>query len=113
MNSFDNDKLFNNDNLEEKNRLSHFSPVLLKKKGTKLVFLYKGQRYAVDTESDESRENCKETSIVSIPSTPSIGSKKKQERNSGCCTIQNISTLNNLILLNVYTIKKVIMLETH
>ena len=60
MNSFDNDKLFNNDNLEEKNRLSHFSPVLLKKKGTKLVFLYKGQRYAVDTESEESRENCKE-----------------------------------------------------
>ena len=51
----------NNDNLEEKTRLSYFSPVLLKKKGIKLVFLYKGQRYAVDTESDESRENCKET----------------------------------------------------
>lgn len=50
----------NYDNLEEKTRLSHFSPVLLKKKGTKLVFLYKGQRYAVDTESDESRETCKE-----------------------------------------------------
>lgn len=60
MNSFDNDKLFDNDSLEEKTRLSHFSPVLLKKKDTKLVFLYKGQRYAVDTESDESRENCKE-----------------------------------------------------
>lgn len=51
----------NYDNLEEKTRLSNFSPVLLKKKGTKLVFLYKGQRYAVDTESEESRENCKET----------------------------------------------------
>ena len=61
MNSFDNDKSFNNDNLEEKTRLSFFSPVLLKKKGTKLVFLYKGQRYAVDTKSEESRENCKET----------------------------------------------------
>ena len=51
----------NYDNLEEKTRLSHFSPVLLKKKDTKLVFLYKDQRYAVDTESEESRENCKET----------------------------------------------------
>ena len=51
----------NYDNLEEKTRLSNFSPVLLKKKGTKLVFLYKGQRYAVDVESEESRENCKET----------------------------------------------------
>lgn len=50
----------NNDNLEEKTSLSYFSPVLLKKKSTKLVFLYKGQRYAVDSESDESRENCKE-----------------------------------------------------
>lgn len=53
-------KSFTNDNLEKKTRLSHFSPVLLKKKDTKLVFLYKGQRYAVDIESDESRENCKE-----------------------------------------------------
>lgn len=60
MNSFDNKTYFNNDNLEEKTRLSYISPVLLKKKDTKLVFLYKGQRYAVDTESDESRENCKE-----------------------------------------------------
>lgn len=51
----------NYDNLEEKTRLSNFNPVLLKKKGTKLVFLYKGQRYAVDVESEESRENCKET----------------------------------------------------
>jgi len=51
----------NYDNLEEKTRLSNFSPVLLKKKGTKLVFLYNGQRYAVDVESEESRENCKET----------------------------------------------------
>ena len=51
----------NYDNLEEKVRLSFFSPVLLKKKGTKLVFLYKGQRYTVDVESEESRENCKET----------------------------------------------------
>lgn len=61
MNLFNNKALINNDNLEEKTRLSHFSPVLLKKKGTKLVFLYKGQRYAVDSESEESRENCKET----------------------------------------------------
>ena len=61
MNSFDNKTYFNNDNLEEKTRLSHFSPVLLKKKGTKLVFLYKGQKYDVDSESDESREDCKET----------------------------------------------------
>lgn len=60
MNSFDNKTYFNNDNLEEKTRLSYISPVLLKKKDTKLVFLYKGQRYAVDPESDESRENCKE-----------------------------------------------------
>lgn len=60
MNSFNNKTSFNNDNLEKKTRLSNFSPVLLKKKGTKLVFLYKGQRYAVDPESDESRENCKE-----------------------------------------------------
>ena len=51
----------NYDNLEEKTRLSFFSPVLLKKKDTKLVFLYNGQRYAVDVESEESRENCKET----------------------------------------------------
>lgn len=51
----------NYDNLEEKTRLSHFSPVFLKKKGTKLVFLYNGQRYTVDVESEESRENCKET----------------------------------------------------
>lgn len=66
MNLFDitdksNKTSFDNDNLEEKTRLSNFSPVLLKKKNTKLVFLYKGQRYAVDTESEESRENCKET----------------------------------------------------
>ena len=61
MNSFDNKTYFNNDNLEEKTRLSYISTVLLKKKGTKLVFLYKGQRYAVDSESEESRENCKET----------------------------------------------------
>ena len=60
MNSFDNKTYFNNDNLEEKTRLSHISPVLLKKKGTKLVFLYKGQKYDVDSESDESREDCKE-----------------------------------------------------
>ena len=51
----------NCDNFEEKVRLSFFSPVLLKKKGTKLVFLYKGHRYTVDSESEESRENCKET----------------------------------------------------
>ena len=51
----------NYDNLEEKTRLSNFSPVLLKKKGTKLVFLYKDHKYAVDVESEESRENCKET----------------------------------------------------
>lgn len=51
----------NYDNFEEKVRLSYFSPVLLKKKGTKLVFLYKGHRYTVDVESEESRENCKET----------------------------------------------------
>ena len=51
----------NCDNFEEKVRLSFFSPVLLKKKGTKLVFLYKGHRYTVDVESEESRENCKET----------------------------------------------------
>ena len=61
MNLFNNKALINNDNLEEKTRLSYFSPVLLKKKDTKLVFLYKDQRYAVDTESEESRENCKET----------------------------------------------------
>lgn len=66
MNSFgitdkSNKTSFDNDNLEEKTRLSHFSPVLLKKKGTKLVFLYKDQKYTVDTESEESRENCKET----------------------------------------------------
>ena len=51
----------NYDNFEEKVRLSFFNPVLLKKKGTKLVFLYKGHRYTVDVESEESRENCKET----------------------------------------------------
>ena len=51
----------NYDNLEKKTRLSNFSPVLLKKKGTKLVFLYKDHKYAVDVESEESRENCKET----------------------------------------------------
>ena len=50
----------NYDNFEEKTRLSFFSPVLLKRKNTKLVFLYKGHRYAVETESEESRENCKE-----------------------------------------------------
>lgn len=60
MNLFNNKALINNDNLEEKTRLSYFSPALLKKKDTKLVFLYKGRRYAVDPESDESRENCKE-----------------------------------------------------
>ena len=51
----------NYDNFEEKVRLSFFSPVLLKKKSTELVFLYKGHRYIVDVESEESRENCKET----------------------------------------------------
>lgn len=74
MNSFDNElnkpAFVNNedgtvkvnyDNFEKKARLSFFSPVLLKKKGTKLVFLYKGHRYAVETESEESRETCKET----------------------------------------------------
>lgn len=85
----------NYDNLEEKTRLSNFSPVLLKKKGTKLVFLYKGQRYAVDVESEESRENCKET-LNKDSAALSIGPKKKQVTSSGCFMIQTIFMLESL-----------------
>lgn len=104
MNSFD------NDNLEEKTRLSHFSPVLLKKKDTKLVFLYKGQRYAVDTKSEESRENCKET-LNKDSAALSIGPKKKQVTSSGCFMIQTIFMLESLGFLNICITKRIIRQE--
>lgn len=100
----------NYDNLEEKTRLSHFSPVLLKKKDTKLVFLYKGQRYAVDTKSEESRENCKET-LNNDSAALSIGPKKKQVTSSGCFMIQTIFMLESLGFLNICITKRIIRQE--
>lgn len=100
----------NYDNLEEKTRLSHFSPVLLKKKDTKLVFLYKGQRYAVDTKSEESRENCKET-LNKDSAALSIGPKKKQVTSSGCFMIQTIFMLESLGFLNICITKRIIRQE--
>lgn len=100
----------NYDNLEEKTRLSNFSPVLLKKKGTKLVFLYKGQRYAVDTKSEESRENCKET-LNKDSAALSIGPKKKQVTSSGCFMIQTIFMLESLGFLNICITKRIIRQE--
>lgn len=100
----------NYDNLEEKTRLSNFSPVLLKKKDTKLVFLYKGQRYAVDTKSEESRENCKET-LNNDSAALSIGPKKKQVTSSGCFMIQTIFMLESLGFLNICITKRIIRQE--